>query len=359
MLVVDDDSDVREMVATALDADPRIEVIGRACDGIEAMRLAEELDPQVIIMDVHMPRVDGRQATEQILSRHPEMRVVALTGTVDPDTVTRMILAGAVGYAVKGADPQQLADGVVDASHAHSFVDPRAVDDLFESVVLLAREERRRRSEAEQLADKLQRGYRETVAALVNALHWRDDETEAHGDRVSERVVKVSDKLGLSAQQRSDAEYGAVFHDIGKIAVPDAILHNTDDLTEEEWQVIRQHTVIGEQIIKPVGFLRGVSKIVRHSHEHWDGSGYPDALAGEQIPIESRIVFACDAFDAMTTARSYQDAMTHAHAITRMQELRGVHFDPQVVDALIEVLMTEAAEDAAAPAPVGRSGSAG
>jgi response regulator RpfG family c-di-GMP phosphodiesterase len=328
-------------------------VVARAFDGMEAMRLADELDPQVVVMDVQMPRLDGCTATERIVSHHPDMRVVALTGTVDPDTITRMILAGAVGYAVKGSDPTQLADVVVAAAHELYFVDPRAVDDLFESVVLLAREERRRRSEAERLANDLQRGYRETVAALVNALHWRDGETEAHGDRVAERVVKVSDRLGLDPQQRSDAEYGAVFHDIGKIAVPDSILHNTDDLTEEEWQVIRQHTVIGEQIIQPIGFLRGVSRIVRHSHEHWDGSGYPDALVGEQIPIESRIVFACDAFDAMTTARSYQDAMPRERALARLKELSGVHFDPQVVDALVEVLEAEAvteAEPAAAAA---------
>lgn len=352
VLVVDDDRDVREMVATALDADPRIDVVARAFDGIEAMRLAEEHSPQVVVMDVQMPRVDGCTATEHILSHHPEVRVVALTGTVDPDTITRMILAGAVGYAVKGSDPTQLADVVVHAAHEQYFVDPRAVDDLFESVVLLAREERRRRSEAERLAADLQRGYRETVAALVNALHWRDGETEAHGDRVSERVVKVCDRLELGPRQRSDAEYGAVFHDIGKIAVPDSILHNTDDLTEEEWKVIRQHTVIGEQIIQPIGFLRGVSKIVRHSHEHWDGSGYPDALVGEQIPIESRIVFACDAFDAMTNARSYQDAMSRERAIERMQELSGVHFDPTVVDALLEVLAEEPPQpEAPAAAP--------
>jgi putative nucleotidyltransferase with HDIG domain len=276
------------------------------------------------------------------------VRVVALTGSVDPDTITKMILAGAVGYAVKGSDPTKLADVVVDAAHSQYFVDPTAVDDLFESVVLLAREERRRRADAERLARDLQRAYRETITALVNALRWRDGETEAHGDRVSERVVDVCRRLGLSDQQVSDAEYGAIFHDIGKIAVPDAILHNTDDLTEDEWQVIRQHTVVGEQILRPIGFLRAVARIVRHSHEHWDGSGYPDALVGEQIPIESRIVFACDAFDAMTTERSYQEAMALPRAIERMRELRGVHFDPQVVDALLDVLASELAE---APEP--------
>lgn len=342
VLVVDDERDVRDMVGHLLAADARIEVIATAHDGAEAVVTANEVVPDVVVMDVNMPNSDGCAATERILAAHPDVRVVALTGTVDPDTITRMILAGAVGYAVKGSDPAKLADVVVDASRSGRFIDPTALEDLFESVVRLAREERRRRSEAERLAMDLRAAYRETVAALVTALRSRDGDTEAHGDRVAERVVAVCDALGLTEQQRTDAEYGAIFHDIGKIAVPDAILHNTDDLTTEEWNVIRQHTVIGERIIKPVGFLRNVSRIVRHSHEHWDGSGYPDALVGEAIPIESRIVFACDAFDAMTTNRSYQDAMSHERAIARMHELRGVHFDPQVVDALEGVLRREA-----------------
>jgi response regulator RpfG family c-di-GMP phosphodiesterase len=343
VVVVDDDRDVREVVCASLDADPRVNVVGRAHDGHEGMLLVDEVEPAVVVMDVHMPGMDGCEATEAIVGSHPDVQVVALTGSVDPATITRMILAGAVGYAVKGADPAQLADAVVNAAHRRYFVDSTAVDDLFESVVLLARQERRRREEAEHLARTVKRAYRDTVTALVNALRWRDGETEAHGDRVSERVVAVCDKLGLSPLQRREAEYGAIFHDIGKIAVPDAILHNTDDLTEDEWRVIRQHTVIGEQIIKPVAFLENVATIVRHSHEHWDGSGYPDALVGDRIPIESRIVFACDAFDAMTSARSYQDAMSSERAIERMRELRGVHFDPQVVDALVEVIGEEQA----------------
>lgn len=349
VVVVDDDRDVREVVCVALGADPRIEVVARAHEGAEAVRCVEKHNPDVVVMDVHMPMLDGVAATEQILGSHPDVSVVALTGSVDPETITRMILAGAKGYAVKGSDPRELADAVVNAAHSQYFVDATAVDDLFGSVVMLAREEHRRRAEAERLADELETAYRETVTALVNALRWRDGDTEAHGDRVSERVRAVGQRLGLTAQQQHDAEYGAVFHDIGKIAVPDAILHNTDDLTEDEWQVIRQHTVIGEQIIRPVRFLRDVATVVRHSHEHWDGSGYPDGLAGDQIPIESRIVFACDAFDAMTNARTYQEAMPWDQAVARLQELSGTHFDPQVVDALLVVL---AEERSAAATPV-------
>jgi response regulator RpfG family c-di-GMP phosphodiesterase len=341
VLVVDDDEDMRAMVSAGLDRDERIDVVARAHDGREAVALADEHDPDVVVMDVNMPRLDGCGATEQIVGAHPRVKVVALTGTVDVETVTKMVLAGAVGYAVKGTDPAKLADVVVAASRKAYFVDPAAVDELFESVVRLAREERARRAQAEQLAAELTRAYKETVTALANALRSRDHDTEEHGDRVAEHVVAVGKKLRLGIEQLVDLEYGALFHDIGKIAVPDAILHNTDALTDDEWAVIRTHTVIGEEILRPISFLGKVSRIVRHSHEHWDGSGYPDALRGEDIPIESRIVFACDAFDAMTTTRTYQKAMSRDAAIQRMRELRGVHFDPAVVDALLDVLAQE------------------
>ena len=344
--VVDDDRDLREAVATALDADPRLEVVARAHDGEEAIRIVTDLVPDIVLMDVNMPRIDGCSATEQIVGLNPDVRVIAVTGEIEPETITRMILAGAVGYAVKGSDPTRLVDVVLEAARGGRFVDPTVIHELFESVVLMAREEHRR-AEAERLAAELARAYKETVSALINALHSRDNDTEAHGDRVAERVVVVGKRLGLADRDLADLEYGALFHDIGKLAVPDAILHNTDALTEAEWKVIRQHTVVGEQIIQPISFLRKVATIVRHSHEHWDGSGYPDQLVGEQIPLASRIVFACDAFDAMTTHRSYQDAMSTDAALERMKELSGVHFDPTVVDVLVAVITEEQAAVAA------------
>lgn len=350
VLVVDDEGDVRDVVSETLALDARIIVVGRAHDGREAIQLVDELDPDVVMMDVNMPRLDGCQATEQIARAHPDVRVVALTGTADPDAVTRMIVAGAVSYAVKGSDPSRLADIVVDAVCDTHYVDTSALDGLFRSVVRLARDERRRRNEAERLADELARAYRETVASLSAALRSRDGETDSHGDRVATRVVEVAKRLGLSGQRLVDVEYAALFHDIGKIAMPDAILYNTDDLTESEWRVVREHTVVGERIISPVGFLRGVSVIVRHSHEHWDGSGYPDGLVGDEIPVESRIVFACDAYDAMTSSRTYQDQMTPAQAVARLRELSGVHFDPQIVDILCELVEAEQRADAGAAA---------
>ena len=343
-MVVDDDRDVRSMVSEMLDLDARIDVVCSAASGGEAIELAEDGDLDVIVMDVNMPSIDGAEATERIIEAHPGVRVVALTGAINAGNITRMILAGAVGYVVKGSDPRRLAEAVWSAAHSEYFVDPTVQDELFGSMVEIGREERRRRAQAEKLADELHGAYRETVAALVNALRWRDGETEAHTDRVTDLVVSVARELGLPANRVSDAEYAALFHDIGKIAVPDEILHNSSkDLTPEQWEIIRQHTVYGEQILQPIGFLRTVARIVRSTHERWDGAGYPDGLAGTAIPIESRIVFACDAYDAMTSDRTYQQALTPAAANDRMLELSGSHFDPNVVDALLRVLEQERA----------------
>lgn len=341
VLVVDDDDSVRAVITAALAADDRIEVVGEGSDGNEALLRTLELKPDVVLMDVEMPRVDGCEAARRISESCEDVRIVALTGHIDADAITRMVVAGASAYTVKGSNPDQLADTIVAAARGETRIDIAAMPGIFESVVELVHEERDRRREAEELASDLKRSYQETVRSLVAALQSRDTATEEHGDRVAKRVSEVADRLGLDDQQKSDLEYGAVFHDIGKIGVPDSILHNTDDLTDSEWDIVKRHTIVGESIIQPVGFLRNVARIVRHSHERWDGTGYPDGLAGESIPIESRIIFVCDAYDAMTTDRTYQDALTLASARARLQELSGSHFDPRVVQALLDVLAAE------------------
>jgi response regulator RpfG family c-di-GMP phosphodiesterase len=342
VVVVDDDESMRAMCADTLER-AGYTIVGRAEDGEHAVQLVEETMPDVVVMDVEMPRLNGPAATRRIVNAHPEVRVVALTGHTESESITRMIVAGAVGYAVKGTDPDAMRLAVDNAVGGEGHVDASAVVGLFESVVILAREERERRAEAERLAQELEQSYEETVLALVSALRMRDLGTEQHGDRVRQRVWGVGVRLGLQGQELRDLELGAAFHDIGKIAIPDSILQNTDELTPEEWDIVKQHTIAGEQIISPVGFLKQVANIVRHSHEHWDGSGYPDGLAGKDIPLQSRIVFVCDAYDAMTSERSYQDALDEDAARARMKELSGIRFDPEVVTALLEVIDAERA----------------
>lgn len=345
VLIADDDAALREMVKIMFHHRDEVEVVSEAADGLEAIMRYEECTPDVVVMDVSMPSCNGEEAIRRILKLHPDARILAHTGHTGPDEVTGMIVAGAVGYIVKSGNADALADAILEAYDHPGYVDPAATPGLSKSVLELARSEQAKRAEIEQLHQQLKESYEDTVRALAAALRSKDTETQSHVDRVTRWSVAVGERLGLSGRELADVEYGATFHDIGKIGVPDEILHNTDKLSDDEWKVIKQHTLWGERIIKPVGFLSNVAKIVRHSHEHWDGSGYPDQLVGPEIPLASRIIFTCDAFDAMLSERSYQKAMELRQAMDRLQELSGVHFDPKVVDALIAVVKASPLRD--------------
>ncbi len=147
----------------------------------------------------------------------------------------------------------------------------------------------------------------------------------------------------MAERQLRELRYGAVFHDIGKIAIPEAILNKPGPLTAEEWVVMERHTIVGEQILAPVEFLREVLPVVRHEHERWDGDGYPDGLEGEQIPLGSRVILVCDACDAMTADRPYRKGMPAQAAIAELRDNAGTQFDPRAVEALLEVLEAESA----------------
>jgi two-component system, cell cycle response regulator len=145
----------------------------------------------------------------------------------------------------------------------------------------------------------------------------------------------------MSETELKDLRLGAVFHDIGKIAVPESILNKPGPLTDEERSIVERHTVVGEQILAPVEFLAGVRKLVRHEHERWDGGGYPDGLAGEEIPLGARIILACDALHAMTSDRSYRRALPAEVAHEELRRNAGTQFDPAVVEALLAVVGAE------------------
>jgi HD-GYP domain-containing protein (c-di-GMP phosphodiesterase class II) len=156
---------------------------------------------------------------------------------------------------------------------------------------------------------------------------------------VVELSLAVSDRLGLDSGQRRNVEFAALLHDVGKIAVPKEIINKSGPLDAAEWKIMYRHTIEGETMLNRVGgVLAEVGRIVRSSHEHYDGSGYPDGLAGEDIPIEARIVTCCDAFSAMTTTRSYRDAMPLETALAELHACAGTQFDPQVADALATVV---------------------
>lgn len=188
-------------------------------------------------------------------------------------------------------------------------------------------------------AVELSRAYRGTTLLLADVLEADDEYTGVHSQSVVALSVAVADAMGLDSRERRNVEFGALLHDIGKIAVPKEIINKPGPLTDDEWLVIRTHTIEGQRMLDQVGgLLSDVGRIVRSSHESWDGSGYPDGLAGAEIPRGSTIVSCCDAFNAMTTDRPYRPAMTLGEAVAELRAKAGSQFNPAAVEALLQVL---------------------
>src|SRR3954454_18644323 len=198
-----------------------------------------------------------------------------------------------------------------------------------------------RRARVDQ-ALELSEAYQGTAMLLGDVVEADDAYTGSHSRGVVELSLGVADRLGLGARQKRNVEFAALLHDVGKIAVPKEIINKEGPLDAAEWKIMHRHTIEGEEMLNRVGgVLTEVGRIVRSSHEHYDGSGYPDGLVGEQIPIEARIVTCCDAFSAMTTTRSYRQAMSLESAREELIRNAGTQFDPQVVDALLELIRDE------------------
>jgi diguanylate cyclase (GGDEF)-like protein len=184
----------------------------------------------------------------------------------------------------------------------------------------------------------LEQTFVSTVEALANALEANDEYTSMHARWITDLALRVGDELELEKPGLKRLELGALLHDIGKIGIPSEILSKPGRLTAEERTLIEKHPELGERIIAPIDRLQEVRTIVRHCHERWDGNGYPDQLSGEEIPLESRIVFVCDAYHAMTTDRPYRKRLSHPEAVRRLQEGAGTQFDARVVDVCLLVL---------------------
>jgi HD-GYP domain-containing protein (c-di-GMP phosphodiesterase class II) len=202
-------------------------------------------------------------------------------------------------------------------------------------LAFLAQERRRRIDYALELGH----AYRGTAFLLGDVIEADDAYTGSHSRDVVDLVVAVSLEVGLDPSAQRDAELTALLHDVGKIRIPSEIINKPGKLTDEEWAVMKTHTIEGEQMLERIGGLLGrVGRLVRSCHERWDGGGYPDGLAGEEIPLVARIVCACDAYNAMTTDRPYRPARSADEALAEMSSCAGTHFDPGVVCALAAVV---------------------
>lgn len=192
-----------------------------------------------------------------------------------------------------------------------------------------------------QLYIDMRKNYLNTVEALVTALEAKDSYTSGHSSRVAEWSVKLAEELKLPEDRVEQIKYAGVLHDVGKIGVSEQILNKKEKLCDAEWELIRNHPVIGQNIVQSIDFLFDVGSTVRYHHERFDGSGYPDGIKGTDIPLESRIIAVADTYDAMTSSRSYRNALSPAEALTELRRVAGSQLDPEIVEAFCIIIQRE------------------
>jgi putative two-component system response regulator len=294
-----------------------------ALSGDEGLKVLKDQDVSLIITDQRMPGMTGVQLLEESLPVRPDAIKILLTGYTDVQALIDAINAGHVyKYIPKPWDADELRLTVRRALEAYDLKrnNDRLIIDL--------------RTALSQL-EEMSTG---AIRALADALDAKCDYTSGHSLRVSRFAVLIGKALGLEDEHLRDIELAGILHDIGKIGVPESILWKPARLTPEEQKIMAEHPVKSAQIIGELRGLQRTREYVLHHHEYLDGSGYPDGLKGDDIPIGARIILVADAYDAMTTDRPYRKAIGHLNAVAELRKLSGKQFDGRMVDALISVI---------------------
>jgi putative two-component system response regulator len=322
-LIVDDDAQVRQVLSRVI-ATQGLSPI-EASSGAEALSLLKRVgEVPVCISDIYMPEMDGVTFLREALQQYPDMAIIMLTGMAEVNTAVECLKLGALDYISKPVIIEEVRARLNKAMEKRRLI----LENRFyqQSLELRVRDlDRKNRS-------SLING----VQMLVQALEAKDAYTSGHSSRVSRYAMKTAVLLGFTDDALEHIRLGGELHDIGKIGTREFILNKPGPLTPEEFQHIKEHSALGEKILAP--FLSQspvVLRIVRSHHERIDGSGFPDALRGVQIPLEARVVAVVDAFDAMTTNRAYRPQLPVSKAVDELRRCAGVHFDADAVEAFL------------------------
>ena len=332
LLLVDDDAGLRALLRTTFEV---VDVeLSEAENAAEALDVIARRPPDVIVLDVDMPGMSGIDLCRRLKS-DPKTRDIAVMLLSGVDDVRGVDGSGADAFLRKPFSPLDMLAAVERLAGGFApLAAPGAGAHPDEQVLLYARDLRRLLEIERGQRILLERAYRETACALASALESKDTGTRAHSQRVQQYALELARTLEPDLVDDSSIEYGFLLHDVGKIGVPDHILQKPAALSPAERRAMETHVVLGEQMLAGVAFLQGEGlHVVRSHHERWEGGGYPDGLAGEEIPIGARVFAVADTLDAMTSDRPYRRACTWEEARGEIVSQARRQFDPDVVDA--------------------------
>src|SRR2546423_10609834 len=325
ILVVDDEETIREVVSSMLGSGHY--ECKQAASAFEALALLDSGEEfELMLSDLLMPDLDGIGLLERTKEKFPDMPVVMVTAVHDISVALAAIRNGAYDYLLKPFEREQLMATVRRALENRRLkIENRSYQTNLESLV------KARTDQLYRAMSDLERSYDITLEALGDALDLKDAETEGHSKRVTAFTIAIARAMGLSSDKIRIIARGAFLHDIGKMAIPDAILRKPGALTQEEREIMREHCFRGYQMLKKIPFLAEASEIVYSHQERYDGSGYPRGLKGDEIPLGARIFAVADTLDAITSDRPYRAAQSIRAAREEITRCSASQFDPDVV----------------------------
>ncbi len=327
-----------------------------ADDGISGIQLAMEKRPDLIIMDINIPGMDGYEATTKIkaiesLAKTP---IVALTANVMKGDREKSLVAGCDGYMQKPINPDTFVDTIeeyfsgrrdlvkpAEQSHYLKQYSQKLVDRLEEKILELEQKNK----ELEQKSREMEEIYVSVISSLTRAIEAKHPSTAGHSERVTRYATRLGEKMGLSKRDLKILRRGGMLHDVGKIVIELSTIATPGELADGDWNEMRKHPDVGAQILEPLRFLERELALVQNHHERLDGSGYPRGLHESQIDLLTGILSVADAFDAMTSKRSYKTAVTLDEAVRILREGVGKQFMGDVVQAMIELIEEHKLDD--------------
>jgi len=325
---VDDEEKICNILARRLTGEGYLCVT--ANNGREALSHFYKDTFSLIISDIKMPEMDGVELLKKVKGMNPNMMVIMVTAYPEIDMAVEAMRLGAYDFIIKPADLDLVVLSVKKALEKKRLEEE--IETYHRNLERLVEERTARLQQAYRI---LKKAHLDSVKVLAEAIDAKDPYTRGHSERVRRMSLGIANHLGFAEEKLEVLEYGALLHDIGKIGIKDEVLQKPGALSTEEYQYIQEHPLIGAKIVEGIDFFKDKIPMIRHHHEHFDGSGYPDGLIGEDIPLEARIITIPDAFDAMTSPRPHRKALPLQDVLIELEKGKGRQFDPKILEIFL------------------------